>query len=189
MSSFGVVLDACVLYPAALVDLLLRAATRGLYRPYWSADILQELERNLAKRVGADGAAQRVAVMRQHFGEAEITGYQMLVPAMTNDPKDRHVVAVAVQAGAQVIVTDNIRDFPEAALLPHGLEAQTADAFLLQLHDLQPKMMAQLVHFQAAALRRPPMTFAEVLGQLGKQAPQFAARLQPGGGQYSEGDW
>ena len=122
MSSFGVVLDACVLYPAALVDLLLRSARAGLYRPYWSAGILDELQRNLAKRVGAERAAMRVAQMHQHFGEAEVTGYQHLVAAMTNHPKDRHVVAAAVRAGAQIIVTSNMRDFPDAALAPHGIE-------------------------------------------------------------------
>ena len=144
MSSFGVVLDACVLYPAALVDILLRSARAGLYRPYWSADILDELQRNLAKRVGADRAAMRAAQMRLHFGEAEVAGYENLVAAMANHPKDRHVVAAAVRAGAQIIVTSNIRDFPDAALAPHGIEAQPLDDFLLQLYDLQPQRIVAL---------------------------------------------
>ncbi len=178
MSSFGVILDACVLYPAALVDLLLRAAKAGFYRPYWSAGILEELQRNLAKRVGDDRAAMRVAQMRQHFGEAEVTGYENLVAAMTNHPKDRHVVAAAVQAGAQIIVTSNMRDFSDAALAPHGIEARPPDDFLLQLYDLQPQGMVALVQRQAAALLKPPMTFNDILKHIANQAPRFAERLR-----------
>jgi predicted nucleic acid-binding protein len=181
MSSFGVVLDACVLYPAALMDLLLRAANAGLYRPHWSAEILEELQRNLAKRVGPNGAAARVAAMRQHYREAEVPGYEKLVAAMTNDPKDRHVVAAAVQAGAQVIVTSNIRDFSAFALAPHGLEAQTPDAFLTQLYEQQPQIVEGLVRRQAAALRKPPMTFEAILLQLAKQAPHFATTVRADG--------
>lgn len=182
MSAFGVVLDACVLYPAALADLLLRAANARMYRPHWSADIMEELRRNLAKRVGEDAAAARVAAMREHFIEAEITGYEPLVAAMANDPKDRHVVAAAVQAGAQVIVTSNIRDFPAAALAPHGIEAQTPDEFLLHLYERQPQAVEALARRQAAALRKPPMSFEEIVGHLAKQAPGFADALRTGAG-------
>ena len=120
----------------------------------------------------------RVDQMRQHFSEAEVTGYQNLVAAMTNHPKDRHVVAAAVRAGAQTIVTSNMRDFPDAALAPHGIEAQPPDEFLLQLYDLQPQRMVALVHRQAAALTKPPMTFNDILKHIANQAPRFAMRLR-----------
>jgi predicted nucleic acid-binding protein len=107
VSSFGVILDACVLYPMYLRDTLLRAAEAGLYRVQWSADILDEMSRNIV----ASGHATRervdrlLAMMRGAFPEAEVTGHQLLIGSMLNDPKDRHVTAAAVACGAHVIVT------------------------------------------------------------------------------------
>lgn len=97
------VLDACVLFPAALRDTLLRAADAGLYRPQWSHAILEEVRRNLiaAGRLDATRAQRLLAAMRREFPEAEVRGYEALVPAMTNDPKDRHVLAAAVSAGGE----------------------------------------------------------------------------------------
>jgi predicted nucleic acid-binding protein len=167
------VLDACVLYPAALVDILLRAAMAGLYLPFWSADILAELERNLVLRLGAAPAQQRVAAMREHFGDAEVVGYATLTRTMTNHPKDRHVLAAAVKAGAQVVVTDNLKDFPATALRPHGITVQSADTFLLGLYAQAPGQLVTEVIKQASALSHPAMTVSQVLAQLGKQALWF----------------
>jgi predicted nucleic acid-binding protein len=110
MSSFSVVLDACVLYPAALRDTLLRAADAGLYRLHWSEEILDEVGRNLVKNSVADElAAQRLLDhMRQAFPDAAVAGHECLVESMPNHPGDRHVVAAAVKANAQLIVTANL---------------------------------------------------------------------------------
>jgi predicted nucleic acid-binding protein len=48
-----------------------------------------------------------------------VTGHEPLIAAMKNDEKDRHVVAAAVKAGAQVIVTSNLKHFRE---LPEGID-------------------------------------------------------------------
>ena len=69
------------------------------------------------------------------FPEAMVKGYEPLIAGLQNDTKDRHVVAAAVKAGAQVITTVNIRDFTP---LPDGIEAQTPDEFLCNLFDLNP---------------------------------------------------
>ncbi|HSH82488.1 MAG TPA: PIN domain-containing protein [Herpetosiphonaceae bacterium] len=92
MSSFGAVLDASVLFPAAVRDTPLRAAGAGLYQLYWSADILEEVRRNLVKRGRAtEEQAQRlVDVMQRAFPEPLISGYEALMDGMSNDPKDRH---------------------------------------------------------------------------------------------------
>jgi predicted nucleic acid-binding protein len=120
---FIVVVDANVLYPLTLRDTVLRAAAAGFYQLRWSADILEEMERNLVLKGGipAEKAARLRATMERAFPEAEVTGYRPLISAMSNDPKDRHVVAAAVKAGAQVIVTSNIKDFSP---LPDGIEAR-----------------------------------------------------------------
>lgn len=121
---FKVVLDACVLYPFTVRDVLLQAAAQGFYQVYWSETILDEALRNLISdgRMTEDNAAKLVAAMRRAFPEAQVTDHEALIPAMRNDEKDRHVAAAAVKAGAQVIVTSNTRDFYD---LPSGIDVQT----------------------------------------------------------------
>lgn len=93
---------------------------------------------------------------------------------MPNHEKDRHVVAAAVKAGAQVIVTNNLRDFQA---LPDGVEAQSPDEFLCNLLDLDPGGMVALVKNQAAALQNPPRSFDQLLRGLAKLVPDFARSL------------
>jgi hypothetical protein len=94
---------------------------------------------------------------------------------MKNDPKDRHVAAAAVKAGAQVIVTGNLGDFRD---LPDGIEAQSPDEFLCNIFDLDPDGMVELVRSQAADLRKPPRTFEELLTGLAKIVPDFVAAIR-----------
>ncbi|MEQ8978737.1 MAG: PIN domain-containing protein [Deltaproteobacteria bacterium] len=174
---FKVVLDANVLFPFTLRDTLLRAAAEGFFQVYWSDRILDETVRNLVatNTTTAEQAAGLRAQMTRFFPEALVTDYEVLIDAMPNDEKDRHVAAAAVKAGAQVIVTNNLKDFRS---LPENLEAQSADEFLCNLLDLAPDQMLALVRTQAAALRKPPRTFDDILRGLGKSAPSFAAELR-----------
>lgn len=173
---FKVVLDANVLYPFTLRDTLLRAASEGFFQTYWSAEILDEAFRNLVASgtVTAEQGARLRATMERAFPEAEVTGYEPLISGMPNDPKDRHVAAAALKAGAQVIVTSNRRDF---LALPDGVEAQSPDEFLSNLFDLDPDGIVELLRDQAAALKKPPRTFAEVVAALAKMVPVFAAAV------------
>lgn len=173
---FKVVLDANVLYPFTLRDTLLRAASDGFFQLYWSAEILDEAVRNLiaSETVTPEQSARLRATMEQAFPEAEVTGYGSLVARMQNDPKDRHVAAAALKAGAQVIVTSNLRDFQT---LPDGVEAQSPDEFLSNLFDLDPDGIIELLRDQSAALKKPPRTFDEVVAALAKTTPAFAAAV------------
>lgn len=74
--------------------------------------------------------------MRTAFPDARVTGYESLIPAMTNHPKDRHVLAAAARADAAVIVTANLKDFPAAALEPYQIDAVHPDDFLLDQLEL-----------------------------------------------------
>ncbi len=152
---FRVVLDACVLYPMHLRDVLLQAAAEGLYQVYWSKEILDEATRNLVAnyQIEAAQAARLIAAMSGAFPEAIVTDYEHLVVAMRNDPKDRHVTAAAVKAGAQVVVTENTCDFSE---MPDGVEAQTADEFLCNLFDLNADRMMLALEKIGARRKRPP---------------------------------
>ena len=180
MSSFIAVLDACVLYPASLRDTLLRAAAADLYRPQWSVHILDEVIRHLrADRGISEGQARRLlGALREHFAEAETTGYESLIPTLTCHEKDRHVLAAAVRSQAQVIVTVNLKDFPASSLASFNIEAQHPDKFLAHLFHLAPEIMASLIDQQAGALQHPPATPDRVLEALALHAPVFVSRLR-----------
>lgn len=104
-----------------------------------------------------------------------MTGYEPLVAAMRNDAKDRHVVAAAVKAGAQVVTTANLKDFTP---LPDGIEAQSPDEFLCNLFDLDPDGFFEVLREQAADLRKPVVTFEELLERLAKPAPALVAAIR-----------
>jgi predicted nucleic acid-binding protein len=176
IAPFKVVLDANVLYPFSLRDTLLRATSAALFQVYWSQEILEETRRNLLKSAGVTEhqAKRLISTMKEAFPEACVTGYEELVAAMRNDEKDRHVAAAAVKAGAQVIVTSNLADFHD---LPDGIEAQSPDEFLCNLFDLDGDGLAEILKEQAAALKRPPVSFEELLDGLAKTVPQFVAAV------------
>jgi predicted nucleic acid-binding protein len=173
-------LDACVLYPAYLCDTLLRLAEADVYRPLWSADILTELRRNvIGAGIPVDRVDRRISNMRRHFPDAAVTGYEHLADGMTNDPKDRHVLAAAVRANAEVIVTFNLRDFPEPALKPYDVTAIHPDDFLLDQLDLHPALVVEVLQEQAASYRREPTTVAGLLPLLDRTGlPRFAAEAR-----------
>jgi predicted nucleic acid-binding protein len=123
---FSAVLDANALDPFSLRDTLLRLAELELYAPLWSERILEEMRQNLVERQITEEQADRLtAAMRAAFEEAEVDAAEIerLEPAMTNDPKGRHVLAAAVAAGSELIVTFNLDDFPAEACEPLGVEA------------------------------------------------------------------
>jgi predicted nucleic acid-binding protein len=173
---FPVVLDANVLFPFLLRDTLLRAAHAGLYQAYWSEEILDEARRNLVSTgtITPSQAERLFKQIRLAFPESLVTGYEFLVDAMPNHPKDRHVAAIAVKAGAQVIVTCNLRDF---ASVPDGIEAQSPDEFLCNLIDLAPPVLVDIVRQQTADMKSPPYTLENVLRGLSKVVPDFVAEL------------
>jgi predicted nucleic acid-binding protein len=180
--AFAVLLDASVLVPAALCDTLLRAAAADFYRLVWSADILAELERALMKpSVGLSEAQarRRLQAMRDAFPEAAVETYHALVEAIPRvHPDDRHVVAAAIKAGAQVIVTLNLEDFPREALDPYALDVQSPDEFLQHLYHLDPERMTLLITEQAEALSTPPLAPRDICENLRPFAPAFARLVQ-----------
>lgn len=173
-----VVLDTCVLYPNYLRDTLLRLAEAELYEPLWSADILDELARSVAERIGPL-AKGLVDAMAGAFPESLVTGYAALLSAMTNDPKDRHVLAAAVGGDAHAVVTLNLKDFPAAAAEPYGIEVLHPDDFLLDMLDLAPVEMKAVLRTQLSSYRREPRDLHGLLDRIGAGgAPQFAAEFR-----------
>jgi hypothetical protein len=177
--AFPAFFDTSAIFGGALNDVFLTLAELGLYRPLWSTGVLDELRRTVVAH-GIDAAAvdYRISAMQSAFPDAEIQGYEELVAAMTNDAGDRHVLAAAVRANAEVLVTFNLRHFPAEALSPYDVEARHPDDFLLDQLDLHQEVTVAGVLRVVASYERPPMTALEFLGRLrAAGVPRFAERL------------
>jgi predicted nucleic acid-binding protein len=178
-----VVLDANVLFPLSLRDLLLRAFEKGLYRLQISRQIWDEVIRNLVEngRMTQEQAAYLDTRVLAFLAETDalVDGYQALIPTLTNDPKDRHVLAAAIHSHAATIVTFNLKDFPPQALASSGVSAEHPDVFACGLYAENATAMAAVVREQAAGLRRPPLTISEVLDTLERHVPELVALLRP----------
>ena len=172
-----VLLDACVLFQMPVCDTLLRIAEAGLFRLYLSQEILDETTRNLVKqgKMSEKQAVRYQQQIKQYFPESFVEGYESLIPSMTNDFKDRHVLAAAIKCKADVIVTFNLKDFPSESLQPYGIKAQHPDDFLLDLFsDYGMNLAVEIIKQQAEALKKPPTTIKELIQKLDKQVPNFA---------------
>lgn len=145
---FTALIDACALYPQLQRDLLLRYYKEGLYRARWSKEIEAEWTRSLKENrpelsEKIDRTQQRISEV---FPECYVEKYAGLADMVElPDPNDRHVLAAAIKCGAQLIVTDNLDDFPSEKLAPFDIEAVSVDTFLFQTFDLYPDAATSIV--------------------------------------------
>jgi len=139
-----VIFDACILYPFHLRNIVVQIAVDRLVDARWSDEIHDEWIRNLVADVPGI-PIERLKITRKLMNDslpnATVTGYRTHLEAVAlPDPDDRHVVAAAIAAGASVILTWNLRDFPTKELKKHGLVRQNPDAFLTALYDKAPDL-------------------------------------------------
>lgn len=169
-------LDACVLVPYPLVSALLTMAERELFEPRWSEEILDEVERTLIGKLDLDPdkVKHRLGHMRAGFPESSVHGFEDLIEEMTCDAKDRHVLAAAVAAGADLLVTVNIKDFPKSSYEGFGLEVIHPEVLLSRLLNYDEEGCIEALHADAGRRRNPPMTTEQLLAQLARLAPTFA---------------
>ena len=173
MTPLIALLDASVLYPAPLRDLLMRLALAGLFDARWSDAIQDEWTRNLlADRPGLSPAslARVRALMEAHVPDCLVADYQDIIPTLTlPDLDDRHVLAAAIHAHADVIVTANLRHFPSDVLARYGIRPQRPDDFIGHLADQDASRVVDAVRRQRAGLRSPTYTALELLDTLERQ--------------------
>lgn len=182
-SHFTVVYDACVLFPAPLRDLLMEVALKGIFRARWTDAIHEEWIRNVLQRrpdLKPEQLQRTRSLMNANVLDCLVTGYEPLIDAITlPDPDDRHVLAAAIRAGADVIVTFNTKDFPPESLQPWGIESQHPDDFLSFQFDLAPHVLCEAARQTRARLKHPRKTVDEYLTTLEAQGlPQFIAALR-----------
>ncbi len=167
MSEFTALFDACVLYPAPLRDLLVRLARTGLFRAKWTEEIHDEWIRNLLKNrpdLQPERLQRTKHLMNIAVRDCLVQSYEALIPSLVlPDKDDRHVLAAAIEAQAQVLVTYNLVDFPRESLAQHGIEPQHPDQFVTSLIDLSPMLVCQTVKQQRLGLVNPPTSLEELL--------------------------
>ncbi len=163
-----------------LADTLLRMAeTPRLFRPKWSDAIIAEVSSNLQKKWNktAEQVERREAVLRTHFPEAWIEGYEPLIATMSNDAKDRHILAAAVCSGTKLIVTYNARHFPQRALEPLGIEVQGPSTFLINLYVREPGIVVRKLAEQA---QNVGIAVEDLLRRLQTNVPAFVSAFGEG---------
>lgn len=143
------VIDACVLYPTVLREIVLGVARAGLIAPLWSDRLLEEWARTAARHGGpADEALARgeIAALDAVFPGARVPADPAREAALwLPDTGDIHVLSTAIAGRAEAIVTLNLRDFPRSELAPHGVAAIHPDALLYGLWLDRPATMEALV--------------------------------------------
>ena len=145
----------------------MRVGLTGLVDAKWTDRILDECFENLAAHrpeLSPARLARTRWLMNNAMEDALVTGYESLIEGLTlPDPDDRHVLAAAVRAGAQVIVTANLKDFPVGVLAPLGVTAMHPDEFVTELIDLAPELLLEVIVEQAASLRSPAQSVDQLL--------------------------
>jgi predicted nucleic acid-binding protein len=185
--AFCVVYDACVLYPAMLRDLLLRIAASDVVRARWSEEILDECINAVGQKrpdLKREALARTRRLMSEVVPDCIVTGHEHLIPGLVlPDPDDRHVLAAAIRAGAQAIVTFNEKHFPADALSAYDIETKHPDDFVMETIDLAPAAVGRMIEAQHQALRNPPLSREEVIASLERTGLiRSAVRLRSLGG-------
>ncbi len=172
--NFPVILDACVLVQACLRDTLLRLAQKGMFLARWSDDIINETSRTLQMKLGKtpEQVQHLTDELRRQFDDAWVEGYAGLIPSMSNDEKDRHILAAAIVGRCECVVTLNMRHFPAESMAPFGIEARTPDEFLINLYGLDPVLVVHTLHEQGNDLKSM-RTIQQILAALQPACPQF----------------
>ena len=164
---FTAVIDACVLCSPLKRGLILSLAEAEFFRVRWSDEIMDETEKAITimlLKKNHDDAAERAAqsrnIMNQAFAEATIVKYKHhgIGIGKLPDEGDRHVIAAAIKSKADIIVTENLKDFPRKVLAKYGIEAKSSDDFIADAISLNPTLATDAITRMRLRLDRPDKT-------------------------------
>lgn len=183
---FLAVLDANILYSVVLTDFFMRCAAKDFFRPVWSDDIHDEWSSALIKEkpgIPLEKIERRKIKIDEFMPHACIQGYESLVSGLSlPDPDDRHVLALAIRAGAELIITRNIRDFPQKHLEPYDVCAIEPDEFACNLFEHNQALIHSLLREQHADLKNPSIEWEEFLIRLRESGLENLVRTMLGNG-------
>lgn len=162
---FAIVVDANVLAGALTRNIILSLAEAGFFRPYWSFRILDEFERYCAKRTGSPENAKKQRLrIEAAFPEAIVGGIDAIEEGLNlPDLDDRHVLAAAIKAKAEVIVTENVRDFPASGMELHDIQVLTLDQFVADILDLAGPEAIAALRLMRERFENPEITAQELI--------------------------
>lgn len=165
---FIALLDTNVIYPLIIRDLLFWFAHYELYTPKWSKHIFDEWRSVMVRKgIALDEAVRRTNVANLAFPDALVHNYEGLIEGIKlPDPNDCHVLAAAIKVNANVIVTNNIKDFPEDYLESFGLKLKSADDFLTDIVDLNQEEAKNAFKEMVLYKKNPELNEFEILDSL-----------------------
>lgn len=170
MKDTTAILDACVLYPAPLRDFFMHLALLDTFRARWTEAIHDEWMRNvlLNRQDLTRAQLERTReLMNAHVRDCLVEDYESLIDTLElPDADDRHVLAAAIHAKADAVVTFNLKDFPAETLAPFGIEAIHPDAFIVTLIDENAAPVISAIENQQKSLKNPPRSITELLETL-----------------------
>jgi hypothetical protein len=160
-----------------------RLGRTGLFRARWTNEIHDEWIRSVLEDrpdLSRDRLERTRDLMNEHILDSLVTDYEHHIPSIVlPDPNDRHVVAAAVEAVADVIITFNLKDFSDSALSTLGIKAQHPDDFVLELLETDEAAVCAILRSQRMDLKNPPKSAEELLDTLESQGlPRTVARLR-----------
>jgi len=176
-ADFRVFIDSCVLANFGVCDLLLRLSERPrLIVPHWSREVLDEVRRTQIEKLKWE---ERLADSFRHeieraFPTSIVEGYENLIPVLTNEEKDRHVLAAAIRGDCSLIVTFNLKHFPQEALGVWSITASHPQDYLSVLYEMEPKHVIACLGEIAG---KRGLDIEDVVIRLGKTLPAFAGRV------------
>jgi predicted nucleic acid-binding protein len=178
---FIVILDACVLYPAPIRDILLNLADLEIYSPKWSEIIQEEWIRNLLENrpdLSKIKLRRTIQAMNAAFPDAAVHSFEELIDLLElPDLGDRHVLAASIKCKADAIVTFNTKDFPRENLDQYNIEVYTPDQFVNLLYELNSSIVKQAFDNQLASLKSPPVSKEKLINILEKCGLRNASNL------------
>lgn len=167
---FKAILDTNVIYPIIIRDLLFWFAHYDLYTPKWSGGIFGEWKRVMQEKgITEEVANKRIQSANKAFPDALVQNYEPLIDHLElKDSDDRHVLAAAIKSNSNVIVTNNLKDFPAEYLSTFGLSAKSADDFLTDIIDLNPDIAIKAFKEMVLNKKNPEMDVYQVLESMRK---------------------
>lgn len=176
-ADFSVVIDSCVLAEASVADLFLRLAEEPrLLLPKWTEQIWDEVDRTCLVKLGwsPDLIARRREQVTSFFPEAMVRGHEGLEIKLDNDHGDRHVLAAAIHAKAETIVTTNLRHFPPVSLEPWEIAAVHPGTYLITLFEHDRAVVVDKLYRIANDRQK---TIDVTLGRLAWTVPVFSRHV------------
>lgn len=173
MSNFTVIYDANVLYPSPLRSILIYLGLTDLFRVRWTMEIHEEWIRNLLKNRSdliRENLEKRRDLMIEAIQDSVVTEYESFIDSLIlPDLGDRHVLAAAIKSNSELIITNNLKDFPSNQLKKWGIEAQTPDDFIYNLFDLDMPNVLKAFKEDRGHYLRPPHNSEKYLSIMKRQ--------------------